>query len=103
MSHDPVSGPLSREELRELVAAPYGAGLKVLRRYDPMVGRAPGETIKWRVSMYRECIERGWVTVEASSADEAEDIASKLPDAKIEWDDVEPTGEAWIEDVEPAS
>jgi len=82
---DPATGPLSREEFAALIAAPAGVALRAIRKHDPMWGRATGEAVKWKVRFSREVryTEEGYATVEASSGEEALEIAASIPDKEI--------------------
>lgn len=83
MTNDPVSGPIPRDIFDELVTAPYGVAAKTIRKFDPTWDRAEGEKFKWRVRFEREVTEVGYATVEAESADEAEQIAQNLDEQEI--------------------
>lgn len=84
--HDPISGPMPREEFQKLVDAPYGAALTEIRKYDPLYGRKPGEKIKWRVTLEREIAEVGTAYIEAETKEDAEKLADKLTEAQIDWE-----------------
>ena len=102
---DPISGPIPREKFVELINAPFGEATKVIRKYDPLYGREDGEVIRWNVKFARKAYETGYATVEASSKEEAEKIASEMSGSKIDWEpdyddelgeiiDIEPIGDA---------
>ena len=96
-------GPLSAEQFQTLVDAPFGKALQTLRQYDPMWGRAPGETIRWRVTVSRLVREVGTAYVEAASEREAENLAANLDDRQINWDwDSCNSNDEMVESVEPA-
>jgi hypothetical protein len=86
MKLDPVTGPLSREQFAELVAAPFGEAIKRIRKIDPMHGRKEGEKFTWAVRFTREIEEEGWGHVEASTEEEAIELGRKLDPAKLNWD-----------------
>lgn len=94
---DPVSGPLSREELRALAAAPHGQAVKVIRKHDPLFGRQEGEKIEWSVEYTAEI--KGYATVMATSLKEAEKEADNLEVANISWHEFE-ISNSDISDVE---
>ena|SRR6185369_2183282 len=85
MAFDPVTGPISRSEFAELVAAPYGEATKRIRKYDPLYGRAPGEKVRYRVEASGRMVGTGYV--EASSQEEADRLADELTDASFDWQD----------------
>lgn len=97
MTLDPSTGPVPREKFAEIVNAPYGQAAKLIRKYDPMWGREEGEKIKWRV----ECsgTMTGTAYVEASSEEEAMELADKLSASDVDWDGGRENIE--IESVEP--
>lgn len=82
-SIDPVTGPLSREELRKLANAPFGTAIKEIRKFDPMYGRAPGEKIEWKVICKSNMEGRAYV--KAASKKEAEALADKLGCNDVDW------------------
>ena len=84
MPNDPVSGPITREKLRELVAAPFGAATKAIQEIDPLYGRKEGEKFRWKITA--DCSMRGTAYVEAASQDEADNLADDLQDAAFDWD-----------------
>lgn len=88
MQLDPVTGPISREKLHELAAAPYGEALKEIRKHDPFWGIAPGEKVKFRVNASRKAREEGFATVEAETEEEAKELAKKLRESDFCWDAV---------------
>ncbi len=84
-------GPLSQEEFKALVEAPYGAAKLAIQKHDPLWGRDepdPGEKRKWRV------------TVEAETEEEAEELAQAIPDSQINWD-YEDSDPPEVDSVEP--
>jgi len=100
MQQDPIFGPLSREKLQELSAAPYGEALKEIRKHDPLFGLREGETITWRVRATRQAREYGYANVDAASQEEATRIAEKLDEANFSWD-CDDADEFEIDTVEP--
>lgn len=84
--HDPVTGPLSREQFAALVAAPFGEATKAIRKHDPLYGRDEGEPIKWKVKFRRTSTEVGFAYVEAATEEGANALADELDDHKISWD-----------------
>lgn|SRR5690348_13390221 len=80
---DRVTGPLSRKEFEECVRAPYGEAVKVIRRYDPQYGRAPGEKFPWKVKC--RCEMYGEAIVMAADEKEANKLADELTDAAVDW------------------
>jgi hypothetical protein len=96
------TGPITREKLFELAAAPYGEALKEIRKIDPLWGFAPGEKIKFRVTASRYAREEGFATVEAETEEEAKELADKLKESEFSWDAVGFDTEGFeIEGVEP--
>ena len=85
MAHDPVTGPLSRDEFVELIAAPYGEATKIIRKHDPFYRREPGEKVRFRVEASGRM--RGTGYVEASDQKEADKLANELNDASFDWQD----------------
>jgi hypothetical protein len=85
MSHDPVTGPLSREEFVELITAPYGEATKIIRKHDPFYQREPGEKVRWRVEASGRM--RGTAYIEAADQKEADKLANELNDASFDWRD----------------
>jgi hypothetical protein len=96
---DPVTGPISRETLKELASLPYGAARAVIQKHDPLWGRQEGELITFAVkaagTMY------GTAYVKAKTPEEADELADKLGVNDFDWDDgsdgfdilsVEPSG-----------
>ena len=83
MSHDPVTGPLTRERLRELAAMPFGAAIKEIRKIDPYYGLKDGEKIEFEVTVTGRLQGRAWV--KASSKEEAEKLADKLNEGDCDW------------------
>ena len=85
MAHDPITGPLSRSQFADLVAAPHGEATKIIRKHDPFYKREPGEKVRWRVvASGRMC---GTTYVEASDQKEADKLADDLTDASFDWQD----------------
>lgn len=87
MPYDPITGPLPREKLRELVDAPYGEATQVLRQYDPEWGLKPGQKIEWEVVVERDVTGLGVAHVMAGSLKEAEKLTDDLCNSDIDWDD----------------
>ena len=70
MSHR-STGPLTPEELKELASEPFGAGLKAIRKYDPLYGRKEGERFRWRVRLSARAFAEA--TVMAANEEEAKE------------------------------
>lgn len=87
--NDPATGPIPRDKFAEIIAAPFGEAAKLIRKFDPLWGRVPGEIIKWRVVVEREVTETGVAYVKAATKEEAMKLADNLPDTEFSW---EPTG-----------
>ena len=87
MAHDPVTGPLSRQEFAELVTVPYGEATKRIRKHDPFYQNGKG---KFRVKASGRMT--GTAYVEASSQEEADKLADDLTDADFDWQD---NGSGW--------
>lgn len=83
--NDPSTGPISRETLQELVAAPFGEATKIIRQYDPQWGRADGEKFKWRVQVERSGADTGVAYIEAANKEEANKLADELTECDVEW------------------
>lgn len=81
-------GPLSPEEFKKLVDAPYGRAVNVIRRFDPLYGKtsSEGEKVKWRVTLHQDVTMSASVTVEAATEEEAEILAEAMDDDKLNWD-----------------
>jgi hypothetical protein len=92
---DPVSGPLSRQQLAELVTAPFGKAVEVIREYDPQFGRKPGEKYRWRIKA--RCEMEGTAYVMAADEKEANKLADEITDAAFDWD------APWSSDLEVIS
>jgi hypothetical protein len=98
MKLDPVTGPMSREELRACVEAPHGGAAKIIRKHDPLFGLQPGEKIEWEV----QCsgITHGTAYVKAASQEEADRLAADLTSGDVDWefgmDDFD------VDDIKPA-
>ena len=93
---DPVTGPLSREELAALAAAPAGVAAEKIREHDPFWGRGDGEKIRWKVTGRSNAKVEAYVM--AASQEEANELADKLGDAEFDevgWGDIE------IDSIEP--
>lgn len=95
MKLDPVTGPLSRDELSELVKAPFGEAVKVIREYDPQYGRAPGEKYRWKI--VARCEMEGTAYVMAADEKEANKLADDITDGAFDWD------APWSSDLEIVS
>ena len=95
MSHR-STGPLTSEELKELASEPFGAGLKAIRKHDPLYGRKEGERFKWRVTLSA----RAWAdaTVMAADEEDARREAELLDESEIEYKEF---GNHVVESVEP--
>lgn len=81
---DPVSGPLSREELKVLCDAPFGKATERIREFDPFFGRKEGEKIRFKVECRSDM--NGTAYVEAANQEEADDLADNLTASEIDWD-----------------
>jgi hypothetical protein len=81
---DPVTGPLTRDELKTLAAAPVGAALRAIRKHDPLYGYPPGTKINWLAIFVRE--QEGYAYVRATSLEEAKAAANAIKHDQIEWD-----------------
>ncbi|SMF65482.1 hypothetical protein SAMN02982989_3366 [Xaviernesmea oryzae] len=81
-------GPLSQEQFKDLVDAPYGRAGDTIRKFDPLFGKtsSDGEIVKWRIKLVQEVRMVGYVTVEAVNEEEAELAAEAIPDASVSWD-----------------
>jgi hypothetical protein len=100
---DPVTGPIPREVFAQIVAAPFGGATQAIRKFDPLWGRVAGEPIKWKVKLSRETREVGSAVVEASTEEEANEIAALLPDKDIKSIDVADYCGSWeVDEVAPA-
>ncbi len=86
MAHDPISGPMPRERLRELADAPFGEAAKAIRKYDPQFGRREGEKFEWEVRVERSGPDQGTVIVMAANEDEACDLAEDADECDVSWD-----------------
>lgn len=82
---DPVTGPLSRDELKALADAPAGAALKAIRKFDPLYGLPEGTKVDWQVTATREA--EGYAIIKAASKEEAQKLAKALKTSDFEWDD----------------
>lgn len=102
MTQSPT-GPIPPEEFKALVDAPHGQALKVIQKYDPLYGRfsPDGEPRKWRVKLTKEVQATGFVTVNAVTKEEAEELAHGVSDGAIDWD-YDDDGTSWVEEVKPA-
>lgn len=85
MNHDPISGPIPRNEFKELVKAAHGVALRTIRKYDPLFGREPGEKIKWKVRVRSDM--EGVAYVSAANEKEAMALACDLTSAEVDWED----------------
>ena len=81
-----ATGPMPADKFRELIDAPFGAAAKAIRQYDPLWGRSEGEKIRWSVRLSMDCPMVAAVTVEAETADEAENLAYEMSPHSIEWE-----------------
>ena len=100
---DPVSGALTREQLTELVNAPFGEATKAIRKIDPLWGVREGQKIKWKVTFTRETRETGHATVEAETEEEAETLAQNLKDSEIHESSFSDSDPWEIDEIEPSS
>ncbi|MCK1445396.1 hypothetical protein IVB43_23715 [Bradyrhizobium sp. 48] len=101
MKLDPVTGPVPREKFSELVEAPHGQAVRMIRRYDPYYGRKEGEPFKWAVRFTREIEEEGYGYVEAATEEEAEELGRQLKEKDLTWDVSDRYGHAVFDGVEP--
>lgn len=81
---DPVTGPISREQFAELVAAPFGKAIEAIREYAPQYGRAPGEKFRWKITA--RCEMEGVAYIMAADEKEANKIADDITDGEFDWD-----------------
>lgn len=98
-------GPLSEDEFRAAVDAPYGKAADILRKHDPMWGKFPsegGEKIRWRVELTQNVTMRAVTFVEAETEEEAEALAGMIPAQDLTFDEFVCADEGEIESVEPA-
>jgi hypothetical protein len=84
MKHDPITGPMPREKLAELIAAPHGEAQDIIRQYDPFWGLAPGAKIDFEVELCAEVT--GYAVVQAASLEEAKKLAEGLSADEVEFD-----------------
>lgn len=96
MKTDPVTGPLSRDQFRELVDAPFGKATEVIRKYDPLFGRKEGEKFSWKVIASSTSTMVAYV--EAENEDEAKKLADELDDDAFDSCN---DGDITIESVKP--
>ncbi len=102
MKLDPVSGPISREELRALVDAPHGDAREIIREHDPFWGLPEGTKIEFEVEVRAEVI--GGAAVKAASLEEAKKLAQNLTRDDIEFDTYELRNCDWtVETVNPVT
>ena len=85
---DKITGPITREELPSLAAAPHGHAAEAIRVHDPFWGRGEGEKIRWKVCV-RSTGNGGTAYVDAASREEADKLADELDSTMIDWDDDE--------------
>lgn len=88
---DPVSGPISVEELKALAELPFGQAEAELRKHDPLWGKPAKDhdeqkPIKWKVFVTQEVTMEAFVTVEAVSEEEAMEIAETMSEGELSWD-----------------
>jgi hypothetical protein len=83
MSHDPATGPFTRQQINEMVAAPYGEATKLIRKVDPFWGREEGEKVRWRVNASGRL--HGTAFVQAPSLKEADKLANELTALDFDW------------------
>lgn len=81
---DPVTGPLTREQIRELAQAPFGTARAEIQKHDPFWGLTEGEKIEFEV-ICKGRIE-GRAYIKATSQEEADGLAYDLTEAEIDWD-----------------
>src|SRR5690606_16108210 len=81
-----ATGPIPADKFRELVDAPFGAAARAIRQYDPLWGRSEGEKIRWSVRLSMDCPMVASVTIEAETADEAENLAYAMSPHSFEWE-----------------
>lgn len=85
MERDPITGPISRDELKALSAAPFGDAANAIRKHDPLWGIEEGAPINWKVEFTRE--QTGYAIVKAATEKGAEILAGKLAAHEIEWEE----------------
>jgi hypothetical protein len=103
MSQSPT-GPISQEQMQALAESPaFGVATAELRKHDPFWGRADGEKIRWRVTIYSKALMKATAFVEASSEDEANKLADAIEDSSLDWDAVGNwlKNETWVDEVVP--
>lgn len=102
MSAHRATGPIPPDVFQDIVNAPYGQAASMIRKYDPLWGRSlgNGEKIKWRVKLTQQVTMAAFVTVEAESEEEAEHLASLIPDQSVSWD-FEDADLSEVESAEP--
>lgn len=83
---DSITGPLPREKLKELIAAPHGQARKIIQKYDPEWGRTPGEKFEWKIIVRRSGADQGTAYIKAASKEEADKLADDLTEAEVDWD-----------------
>ncbi len=81
---DPVTGPLTREQIRELAEAPFGTARAEIQKYDPLWGKAEGDKIEFEIVCQGTLEGRAYV--KAASQEEADNLADDLNGAEIDWD-----------------
>lgn len=97
------TGPLTAAQMQALAEAPAGVALRTLRQHDPLWGRPAGETFPWRVSFTETVRMRGYVTVQASTEEEAIEAAEALAgQGKVTCDSFVSSEDIELEWAEPA-
>jgi hypothetical protein len=86
MKLDPSTGPIPREQFKEIADAPFGEATKIIREYDPQWGRAPGEKFEWKITVQRKGSDCGTAIIKAASEQEANEAADALSEFDIDWD-----------------
>lgn len=96
---DPITGPIPRDVFAQIVNAPHGEAKRMIRKYDPLFGVQDGEKVKWKVTVERQGADQGYAIIEASSKEEADDLADELQEHEIDWD--YDSGDLEVISVEP--
>jgi hypothetical protein len=81
---DPSTGPITREQFKRIVDAPFGAAGEMIRKYDPLWGLKPGEKMEWEVTVQR--MQQGTVIVKAATEEEAQNMAGEVNESDVNWD-----------------
>lgn len=83
--HDPVSGPISPDELKRIAELPFGRAGVELRKHDPAwgLGSADNPNIKWEVTLTAMMPVSTIVEVEAPDEATAKKEALK---SRLDWE-----------------